>query len=269
VTRPPKLVAVDVDGTMLRSDGLISDRVLSAMGEAVASDIHVVPATGRPVLVASDVVESSGLNQFWVFGNGAITRHIERDELIRGFWMDRSVVEQVIERIRSRFPGARFAVEFESTVAYEAGFEHVVPVAPPIPPSENLAAAIEGIGERIQKVLVFDSSVEIGVLWAEVSASVAGLAAPSLSGLPFIELAPHNVSKATALELLARDLGIPASQVVAIGDNHNDVTMLQWAGTGYAMGNAEASVKQEADAVLPTNDEDGVAVLIESLLSQS
>ena len=265
---PAKLLAVDIDGTMLRSDGSLSPRVRAAMERAVASGIHVVPATGRPMAVASDVVDASGLDDFWIFANGAVTRHLGRDELVRAFWMDRAVVLALFDRIRRRMPGARFAVEFASTMAYEPGFEDVVPVKPPIPPTDDLLAELERIVDPVQKLLVFDDSVGLGELWDQVHVAAEGLSVPSYSGLAFVELAPEQVTKATAVDLLARDLGLSAADVAAVGDNHNDVTMLEWAGTGYVMGNAEPGIKARADVVLPSNDDDGVAVLIDEMLDQ-
>ncbi len=266
--RPAKLLAVDIDGTMLRTDGSLSSRVLDAMARAVDAGLHVVPATGRPVAIATEVVEATGLDDFWIFANGAITRHVGRDELIRAFWMERSVVIEVLDRIRRRLPEARFAVEFASTMAYEAGFENVVPNRPPVPPTADLAADLARIADPVQKLLVFDETIELDTLWDEVHIAVDGLSVPSYSGLPFVELAPERVTKATALELLARDLGLSADDVGAVGDNHNDVAMLEWAGTGYAMGNADPVIRASADVVLPSNDDDGVAVLIEEMLAQ-
>lgn len=266
--RPARLLAVDIDGTMLRSDSSLSPRVLAAMNSAVDAGLHVVPATGRPMAISADVVEASGLQEFWIFANGAITRHMGRNELIRAFWMDRTVVVELLDRIRLRMPGARFAVEFATTMAYEAGFERVVPNKPPIPPTDDLAAELERISDPVQKLLVFDENIDLATLWDEVNLAADGLSVPSYSGLAFVELAPDRVTKATALDLLARDLGLSADDVAAVGDNHNDVAMLQWAGTGYAMGNADPEIQKSADVVLPSNDDDGLAVLIEGLLAQ-
>jgi hydroxymethylpyrimidine pyrophosphatase-like HAD family hydrolase len=93
-------------------------------------------------------------------------------------------------------------------------------------------------------------------------------ATPSYSGLHFIEVGVGQVSKATALDALAADLGIAAEAVAAFGDNHNDVTMLRWAGRSYAMGNASDDAKAVADEVIATSDEDGLAVVVEQLVAE-
>jgi len=262
----PGMLAVDIDGTMLRTNGTLSNRVLTALRQAAGVGIHVVPSTGRPEVVAREIIEATGLDQYWVFGNGAVTRHLARDELVRGFWIDRETVLSLMAELRSKLAGVRFAVEFASTFAYEGGFEHVVPNKPTIPATDDLFAEVSAHQGVIQKVLVFDTSVDVRVLFDQIRQVSHGRILPTYSGLNFVELAAGNVTKASALRLLADDLGLHAGQVWAIGDNYNDIEMLKWAGVGYAMGNADDHVKSMADVTLPSNDEDGVAVLIERLL---
>lgn len=266
---PLRMIATDIDGTMLRSDGTLSPRVKAAMTAAVEAGVHVVPATGRPVMIARDVIESAELEDYWVFANGAITRHLGRDELIRGFWMDHHVTRDLLGLLRQRLPGCGFAIEFEDTVAFETGFERVVPVVPDVAPVDDLVEAIhqsEVHWQKVQKILVYDLGLDIDELFGQVSDVVGPRAVPSYSGLAFVELAAGLVTKATALDLLARDLSIEPSQVAAFGDNHNDLPMLQWAGRSFAMGNATDDAKATADEVIGRNDDDGLAAKIEELL---
>lgn len=268
---PLRMIATDIDGTMLRRDGTLSPRVKAALAAAVEAGIHVVPATGRPVMIARDVIEAAELDEYWVFANGAITRHLARDELIRGFWMDHHVTRDLLGLLRRSLPRCGFAVELEESVAFEVGFERVVPVVPDVAPVDDLVEAIddsEAHWQRVQKILVYDPSLGIDELFGRVSTVVGPRAVPSYSGLDFVELAAGLVTKATALDLLADDLSIDASQVAAFGDNHNDLPMLQWAGRSYAMGNATDDAKATAREVIGPNDEDGLAVKIEQLLDQ-
>ena len=262
----PRILAVDIDGTMLRSDGTLSSRVRRALHEAVDAGVIVVPSTGRPEIVAADIIEATALDQYWVFGNGAVTRHLGRDEVIRGFWIERDVALATMAQLRAELSTVRFAVEFESSLAYEAGFETVVPNVPIVASTANLAAEVAAHDGLIQKMLVFDTSVALEHLYARVGAAGGGRLLPTYSGLNFIELSAEGVTKARALRLLAADLGVEIGDIWAIGDNHNDLDMLRWAGVGCAMGNANVHVKQVADHILPSNDEDGVAVLLEELL---
>lgn len=268
---PLRMIATDIDGTMLRSDGSLSSRVKEALGAAAESGLHVVPATGRPILIASDVIEQVDLEDYWVFANGAITRHLGRDELIRGFWMDHQVTRDLLGLLRERLPGCGFALELEDTVAFERGFEQVVPIVPDADPVDDLLTTLdesEHQWTRVQKILVYDLAHDVDTLFAHVEEAVEGRAVPSYSGLAFVELAAGLVTKAMALGLLAADLGIDRTEVAAFGDNHNDLAMLEWAGQGYAMGNATADAKATADEVIGTNDDDGLARKIEELLDR-
>ena len=118
---PLRMIATDIDGTMLRSDGSLSPRVKGALAAAVEAGLHVVPATGRPVIISADVIDRAELDDYWVFANGAITRHIGRDELVRGFWMDHEVTRDLLGLLRREMPDCGFAIELEDTVAFEAG----------------------------------------------------------------------------------------------------------------------------------------------------
>jgi Cof subfamily protein (haloacid dehalogenase superfamily) len=268
---PLRMIATDIDGTMLRSDGSLSPRVKAALGAAVDAGIHVVPATGRPVLIATDVIEQVDLDHYWVFANGAVTRHLGRDELVRGFWMDHQVTRELLGLLRDRLPGCGFALELEDTVAFERGFERVVPIVPDADPVDDLLIALdesEHHWTRVQKILVYDLDHDVDTLYAHVEAAVGERAVPSYSGLAFVELAAGLVTKAMALDLLAADLGIAPTEVAAFGDNHNDLAMLEWAGRAFAMGNASGDAKAVADEVIRTNDDDGLAHKIEELLER-
>lgn len=270
-TEPIKMLATDIDGTMLRSDGTLSPRVKSALHDAADAGLHVVPATGRPMIIATDVIEALDLNEFWVFANGAITRHIGRDELVRGFWMDVELTKRLVKSVRSKLPDAGFALEFEKTVAFEPGFGAVVPVVPDVEPNEDVldvfAQGDDPRYQRVQKVLIFDGKGDLDSLYQDVKAVAGTDAFPSYSGLDFIELAAGVVTKATALELLAEDLGLSPAEVACFGDNHNDLPMLQWAGHSFAMANATDDAKEAAGEVIGLNDEDGLAMKIDQILA--
>ena len=268
---PLAMIATDIDGTMLRTDGSLSPRVKAAMAEAVSAGIHVVPTTGRPVLVAQDIIEASELSDYWIFANGAITRHLGRDELIRGFWMERNLTKRLVAKVREALPEAGFAVEFEKTVAFERGFADLVGSVPDVALADDVLEMVDSDHpdyERIQKILVFDQAAEIDDLFAAVGAAAGSDAVPSYSGLAFIELAASAVTKATALELLCEDLNIDRSQAATFGDNYNDLSMLEWAGRSYAMANAIDEAKRVAGQTVLSSDDDGLAVKIEELLAE-
>lgn len=267
----PKMIATDIDGTMIRSDGTLSPRVRQALHDAAEAGIHVVPATGRPEMVATDVIDALGLGNYWIFANGAMTRNLTTNETIRGFWMDPAIAQGLVVEMRDAFPGARFAVELEFGMAYEAGFEKIVPSRPPVDPIDDILDGIippDGSSPRVQKVLVFDPDRTIDELHGAVADVLGDHGVPSYSGLRFIEVSASLVTKAHALDALCVDLGVDVSDVAAYGDNHNDVAMLEWAGQGYAMANATDDAKEAAGQVIQNNNDDGLALSIESFLSR-
>ncbi len=263
-----ELLGIDIDGTMLRTDGVMTDRTKAALHAARDVGLHVVPTTGRPYIVSLDVIELLDLNEHWIFANGAITRHLGREETVRAYWMEIETAAGLVRTMRERLDNIRFAVEFEIDVAYEHGFEKIVPSQPPGDPVDDVIPAII---ERVQKVLVFDAARPhsfdaLDELYETTVAVLDGQGVASYSGLSFIEVAAKSVTKATALELLAGDFGLSQSQVATFGDNHNDVPMLEWAGSSFAMGNATDDAKEAANYTIGHTDEDGLAVLIEQIL---
>lgn len=267
MARPPiRLIATDLDGTLLRSDGSLSPRVRQSLVDADDAGLMVVPATGRPKMIAEDVIAQLDFVNHWVFANGSVTWHLGRSELIRGFWLGNDLATELISDLRTAMPSAGFAVEFEDDVAFEHGFENVVPRVPKVAP---IVDVLDAIDRRVQKVLVYDIGRSIDDLFAVVTRVAGSRAVPCYSGLAFIELAASLVTKATALELLARDFGVSVAEVAAFGDNHNDIPMLEWAGRSYAMANATQDAKEAADEVIGFNDDDAVADQIDALVRES
>lgn len=259
------LIATDLDGTLLRSDGTLSPPVRRALVRAHEAGLEVVPATGRPRMVAEEVVAQLDFLDHWIFANGSVTWHRGRDEVLRGFWMTPDLARRLIGRVRAAFPTAGFAIETEYEAWFEPGFERLVPVVPRLHPVADIVSALT---RPIQKILVFDQSQDLERLFAGVEALVRGHAVPTYSGLAFIELAASLVTKAAALELLAADLGIGPDQVAAFGDNHNDVAMLAWAGRSYAMANATDDAKAAAGTIIGHHDDDAVADQIHALVDE-
>ncbi|MFT7601481.1 MAG: Cof subfamily protein (haloacid dehalogenase superfamily) [Acidimicrobiales bacterium] len=260
-----RLIATDIDGTMLRSDGTLSPRVQKALHAASNAGIHVVPTTGRPLIVSYDVIDELRLNNYWIFANGAVTRHLGRDELIRGYWIDPSVAQGLVVELRASIEGAGYAIEMERTAVFEPGFEKRVPAIPGVHAVDDV---LDGITARVQKVLVFHDDLTIDELYQRVLEVVGDHAVPSYSGLNFIEVAAALVTKAVGVEQLANDLGIERHEVASFGDNHNDVSMLEWTGRSFAMANATDDAKEAADEVIGSNDDDGLAIKVEELTEE-
>ena len=262
---PIRMIATDIDGTMLRPDGSLSPVVRSALHDATAAGIHVVPTTGRPLVVATDVIEALDHNDYWIFANGAITWHQGSTQMVRGYWMAPDRVIDMVERIRSHLPGANFAVEFETDAIFESGFERLVTIVDGLHLVDDVTTAVKS---RVQKILVYDHTKTLDHLYTSVSEAIGKDGVASYSGMAFIEVAADLVTKAMAVSELADDLGLDRLEVASFGDNHNDVSMLQWAGRGYAMGNATADAIEAADFVIGTNTEDALAAQVRLLIAE-
>ncbi|MBT8240287.1 MAG: Cof-type HAD-IIB family hydrolase [Acidimicrobiia bacterium] len=259
------MIATDIDGTMLRRDGTLSPVVRGALHDARRAGIEVVPTTGRPFVVATDVIDALGHDRYWIFANGAVTWHHGRAETVRGDWMQPDRTIDIVERVRSVLPNASFAVEFETDAIFERGFERLVTVVDGLHLVEDVTRAVES---RVQKVLVFDHTQTIYELYRKVSESIGDDGVATYSGMSFIEVAADLVTKAMAVRELAEQLGIHQTEVASFGDNHNDVSMLEWAGRGYAMGNATVDAVEAADYVIGTNEDDALATQVRALIAE-
>ncbi len=263
------MIATDIDGTMLRSDHSLSNNVRRSLWTAKEAGIHVVPATGRPITVAQEVLDALGLPDYWVFSNGAITYHAEADAVIRGYWIDHSVTSWLITTLRAAIPGIEFALEGERTAVHESKFRSVVPRISDSYVAHQVDDIASHLPDRIQKILAFQPEIKLDSLYQQINRAVDGRVVASYSGMEFIELSASLVTKARALDELAVQLEVDPSEVAVFGDNHNDIPMLNWAGQSYAMGNASEDAKEAADEVIGTNDDDGLAHAITKILANN
>lgn len=253
MTFRPKLVALDVDGTVVDEENRISPAVARTVRAVVEAGIHVVVSTGRAVPGALEVVERLGLpDGMAVCSNGAVLIGFHPLEILEAITFDAS---EAVRRVVERVPDAFVAVE-EIGVGYR--------VNQPFPSGEIAGTiAIEEvdslIAEPVTRVIVrapthdpeeFHDLVE-GLGLTDINYYIGYTA--------WLDLAPMGVSKASALSAVSDRLGIGAEDVLAVGDGFNDVEMLEWAGRGVAMGHAPDRLKDIADDVTGTVHEDGLA----------
>lgn len=264
-----KLIATDLDGTLLGPGAELADRTIAALELAHAAGVHVVAATGRAWRSAQVVLEPTRVIRHAVCSNGAL--HYDRDDevVVRVHTVDRAALSQAGRAVLATIEGAGLGWELaDGTFGWDDNFLTHNPVL-----KENRGH------ERMQPLPVDDPPAE--VLKLMVSCPDHGedelyhLLNPALpadvettaSGISFVEITGAGVHKAKGLQALCDDLGIHPDDVVAFGDNRNDLAMIQWAGTGYAMANANPALLEVADDEAPHHAEHGVAQVIESLLS--
>ena len=261
----PRLVATDLDGTLVHSDGSITPRTRDALLAAEAAGLAVVFVTGRPLRWAAEVFEHVGGHGLAIISNGAMVWDVSAGavDLLRPIPVD--VGLEVCALIGEAVPGTAYGIESLDGIALEAGFRERYPM----PPGTRRGPLSEVYDAPAVKILARHEEIDPQQFWDRALVAVGDLATVTWSSATaLLEISAAGVTKATTLALLCERRGISADEVVALGDMPNDLPMLEWAGTSYAMANAHPSVHEVADHVAPANDDDGVAVVIEQLLAE-
>ncbi|MEU2925482.1 Cof-type HAD-IIB family hydrolase [Streptomyces sp. NPDC007251] len=270
----PRLIATDLDGTLLRDDKSVSPRTVAALAAAEEAGIEVFFVTGRPARwmgVVSDHVHGHGLA---ICGNGAAVvdlhggpgahRFVKVRELARDNALD------AVLRLREAAPGTVFAVEQTYGFHQEPDYPKLHMEIPDnlLPAERLLAPDGPDADQPVLKILAYHPDLDPDAFLALARTAIgdrANVTRSSPSAL--LELSGPDVSKASTLALCCAERGISHEEVVAFGDMPNDLEMLTWAGQSYAMGNAHPDVLAAASGHTVANNEDGVAVVIEQLLT--
>ncbi|MFE6664039.1 HAD-IIB family hydrolase [Streptomyces sp. NPDC057697] len=267
-----RLIATDLDGTLLRDDKTVSDRTVAALAAAEEAGIEVFFVTGRPARwmgVVSDHVHGHGLA---ICANGAAVADLHADgELVKVRPLERDIALDVVHSLRAAAPGTTFAVELATGIHYEPAYPpfHLDPGATVAVAEKLLHEETPGVGAPVLKLLAHHAELAPDDFLALARAAAGDRASFTRSSpTALLEVSGPGVSKASTLELCCAERGISPAEVVAFGDMPNDVEMLSWAGTSYAMGNAHPAALAAASGRTGTNSEDGVAVVIERIIAE-
>ena len=251
------MVATDLDGTVVRSDGSISERTRQVLARVEEAGAILVLVTGRPPRWMPPIVEATGHRGVAICANGALVYDLHTSTVVRHNLLSTSALADIVAALRRDVPGIAFAVE-----RHDTGFAHEPSYRPRWDSSDAKAVRPieELLGDGAVKLLGRHEEMDADALLAAAHRSVGDLGTlthSSHDGL--LEISAVGVSKASALAELAAEHDIDASEVVAFGDMPNDVPMLAWAGVGVAVANAHPDVIAVADEVTASNDDDGVA----------
>jgi hydroxymethylpyrimidine pyrophosphatase-like HAD family hydrolase len=266
VTAPqhPRLIATDLDGTLVRTDGSVSERTRSAVLAAQRDGSVFVMVTARPPRWLHDLSYLVGDHGVAIVANGAILYDVPRRKAIRTRLIDPTVALDVAQAIRAELPDVQFAIERSDRYGREPVYLNRWPQ-----PDDTLVASLEVLlSEPAAKLLVRHPSLRSDDLLAQVGSLVGDRVTASHSGgHGLVEISAPGVSKAAMLADFAAEQRISADETVAFGDSINDLPMLAWAGTSYGVANAHPDVLAVVDRICPTNDEDGVAAVLEELFN--
>lgn len=263
----PRLVATDLDGTLLRSDGTLSERTAEVLVAVEEAGIEVVFVTARPPRWLDALADAVAGHGTVICGNGAFVYDVGARRVVSANGFSEAVVRALVADVRAAVPDVAFAAERASGPWFEPGFVH--DPLHPLPADAVEAPIGELTGEPVGKLLARSRMIPADVFLTRVRSVVGERATFAYSGAGGLaEITAAGVTKAVVLERWAAELGIRAEEVWAFGDMPNDLPMLTWAGTGWAVANAHPEVAAVADAHCAGNDEDGVARALEPLLGQ-
>jgi Cof subfamily protein (haloacid dehalogenase superfamily) len=263
---PVRLVASDLDGTLLGPDRELSPRTVAALRSAHREGIVVVAATGRSHVDALGRLAAADTVRWLVCSNGAVLYDRDTDQVVERHDMAAETVPIVIDALRAGFPEACFAWETRRGFGCEAGFLVIAPsrdggrgevtdrFGPPYP-------------DGLTKLMVAHPDLRRDVLLAALRPVLVDGLVATASSVPFVDIAPPGVDKAFGVAKLCERLGIDCSEVAALGDHINDIALLRWAGRSVAMGDAHPEVLAAAGEVTGTCAEDGAAAWLEALLA--
>lgn len=259
------LVALDIDGTLMTYDEVISDATRDAVGAVRDAGAHVVLSTGRSLHATVPVARELGITEgYLVCSNGSVTARLDPWEP-GGYTLTEVITFDpgpALRLLHAAMPDALFAVEevgvgFRMNAAFPAG-----ELA-----GDHAVVGIDELAARHVTRLVVRSPGQTSEEFARVAHRM-GLenVTYAIGYTAWMDVAPHGVSKASALEGVRRTLHVEPSRTVAVGDGRNDVEMLEWAALGVAMGQAPEAVRAVADEVTGTIEDDGVVHVLRRLL---
>ena len=261
----PRLVATDLDGTLLRSDGTISAHTADVVAALEDAGVGVVFVTARPPEWIEPLADAVGAHGTVICANGAFVYGVPSRSILESHVLEPDFVLSLAAELRSTLPAAAMAVQGPGGLLFESHF----PLLWPSTPTWRAAPRVEDfLDVPVGKLMVQCAATPELELVARVAEVLAGRAMVCHSGVPSLaEVSALGVTKAAALERWCTARGIAAHDVWAFGDMPNDLDMLRWAGTAFAVAGAHPDVLSAAHHVVGTNDDDGVARLLAGALA--
>jgi Cof subfamily protein (haloacid dehalogenase superfamily) len=265
-TTAVRLVATDLDGTLLRSDGLCSGRTRAAVAAVESAGIQVVLVTARPPRWLHELADLVGDHGLALCCNGAFVYDVRSRQVLDEHCLAVADVHEIALDLRHALPGIVFAVESRLGFSRERGY-----VDDFTTPEDLTAGTFEELLDPLPgKVLARCADLPAAQFHTVVDQVVGERAVVSYSGaFGLAEISAAGVTKAAALGDWCAAQGIDPAEVLAFGDMPNDLPMLGWAGRSYGVANGHPDVLEMVDEVCASNDDDGVAQVLEALLADA
>lgn len=263
-----KLIALDLDGTLLNREKKISPRTKRAVQRAIEDGHHVVIATGRPFRSSVQYYKELGLNTPIVNFNGALVHHAtDANWGHHHFPMERETAFRIVEACE-QFQAQNVVVEIKDDYYLRQQDDNFIRIMGEGHQPLGVGHIPSLLQDHPTSVLVYPHLEKVKELREHLSQFHADVVEHRLWGAPWhvIEVVKAGVNKATGLQLIAKHFDIAKEHIIAFGDEDNDLEMIEYAGHGVAMGNANPLLKAIANQITDTNDNDGIAFVLEKLL---
>ena len=258
-----RLLAIDVDGTLLNDQHRLSDRTLKAISQAQEKGLKIILATGRGPRSCDPIIHKLGIEDPVITHNGAVVYHPLRNTAEKQVGFKAEELKEVVEFCRKE------DIHFDASTAFhiyvERVHESVIPVYKRFFAQPITVKDVGQIGEIIVKLTLTGEPKRLDEVMPHLLRKFPNFSIIR-SGDTFIDVMHPKATKAQGLKYIMEKFHLSPQEVMAFGNYYNDVEMLQLAGTGVAMENAPAEVKAKADLITKSNNEDGVAQVIERLL---
>ena len=285
-----KLVAIDLDGTMLNKYGIITENTKNVIKKVQEKGVEVIIASGRPINSVKNFSKEINSQKYFISGNGAITYDIKNDKILYENILNKNKVLQVIKICEENSIYYNVYTEngiiaknlnYNTLYYYKENINKLEENKTHINIVENIYDYIENRNEKILKIMICDGSKPIFNSIMKKIREITDIEILDVSHMSrkiikqgteeialeyfYTEISAKDVDKWNALEKLIELMNITKEEVVTIGDNANDIKMLKNAGLGVAMGESAPYVKECANEVTTSNDNDGVAVILEKM----
>lgn len=288
-----KMIAIDLDGTLLNSFGEITPSTKEVLKKAISKGIQIVLASGRPISSIETIASEIGADKFLISGNGALVYDIQNKKVIYDRFLSKEQILEIVNICEENSIYCNIYTETEviaKSLNYNVLFYHKENVKKPeskrtnINIVANLKKYIEDLPDnsRFLKVTVCDPNKLIfnGIIRKLRNIEtidvldVSHMSRKTIKdgtedvqiGYYYTEITNKNVNKWTAIEFLLENEKIRPSEVMAIGDNVNDKEMIENAGMGVVMGNSSPQMKEIADFIVPDNNSDGIVEALEKFV---
>jgi Cof subfamily protein (haloacid dehalogenase superfamily) len=266
VSKRPKLIATDLDGTIVQHDGTISSRTIEAFTKAHKMGVHIFFVTGRPPRWMNEIRDAFGFGEA-ICGNGAMLYDLKSSTVTEEWMISKEEQSEVARLMRAAIPPISFAIESHDYYHREKSYVPRWDVGMDNVGVERIEDAIKGPAFKMLARCSdgeYTSDEMLNVALRELDGLVT--VTHSNANESLLEISALGISKGQTLAKVAGRLNIDASDCISFGDNPNDFSMLQWCGRSFAMADGHPDGYKHATGIAGPHAADGVAIVIEELL---